>query len=272
MSHQLKLICSEAEKGLAIALLWERGTTGVIESEQPGGLIELAAFFTTPFPADEFAAWAPRWETIEDTNWVRIVMESWDPIEVGERFFIVPEWRQDATPAGRLRLVVRPGIALGTGYHPTTQMCLEAMERRLRSGDRVFDLGCGSGVLSHAARLLGAGEILACDIDPQATGAAAENLRAAGVDVLLFTGSTRSVPDGVVDLLIANISPATLIEMAPEIRRLLAPGARAILSGFEPERRDEIRAAMAAQDLTSIECDTRGEWACEVVGRRAIQQ
>ena len=128
MSWVLRLSGPAADLELLIARLWELGTTGIIEDPCPGDEFQLRAFFPQRFEAGEFAAWQPAWEEAEDKNWVRIIMDSWDPIEVGERFFVAPDWRDDPTPPGRIRLVVRPGVALGTGYHPTTQMCLEAME------------------------------------------------------------------------------------------------------------------------------------------------
>ncbi|MCP5114311.1 MAG: methyltransferase, partial [bacterium] len=205
----LLLTCPAAETELLIAELWERGTSGVIEGEELGGAVELQAFFDEEFATEAFADYSPRWQVAEERNWVREIMEGWDPLEVGERFFVVPDWRDDPTPPGRLRLDVHPGIALGTGYHATTQMCLEAMERHLRPGGCFFDLGAGSGILSHAAHLLGAGRILGCDIDPQATASAARNLRRANVSAQVYTGSTRSIVDGSIDLLAANISAAT---------------------------------------------------------------
>jgi len=250
-----------------VARLWELGTTGIIEDEQPGGQVVLRAFFPEPFPAAEFGPWNARWEEEEEKNWARIVMESWEPINVGERLFVVPDWRDEPTPHGRVRLVIHPGIAFGTGYHPTTQMCLEAVERCLRPTDTVLDLGCGAGILAQAAGLLGAPRILACDIDPVATTAAAENLRLAGTRAFLYTGSARAVRDGAIDLLVANITAETLIAAAPEVRRLLAPGGRAILSGFAPARREEVRAAYSAAGFAPLDSAERGGWACETLGQ-----
>src|SRR5204863_7377462 len=103
-----------------------------------------------------------------ETDWVQATQDAWPPLFVGEKFFVVAPWRTEPTPPGRLRLEINPGIQCGTGQHPCTQLCLQAMERVLRPGDRVLDVGSGSGILSIAAALLGAAMVVACDLDPEA--------------------------------------------------------------------------------------------------------
>src|SRR6185369_9323104 len=142
-----------------LAELWEAGTTGVIEGD---GCVD--AFF------DDFAAAAAFGNPLQaaDRDWVQETEDAWPPILVGDKFFVVAPWRKEPTPPGRFRLEINPGIQCGTGQHPCTQLCLEAMERLIRPGDRVLDVGTGSGILSLAARMLGAGQVVACDIDPDA--------------------------------------------------------------------------------------------------------
>lgn len=267
--HALLLECSAEEKDLLVAELWERGTRGVVEYERPPDRFLLEAFFPEPFPPEPFAAYRPRWEPVEEVNWARVTMESFEPILAGERFFIVPDWRDDPAPPGRLRLVIRPGVALGTGYHPTTQMCLEAMERHLRPGQTFLDLGAGSGILTHAAALLGAGRLIACDTDPQAAEAAAENLARAGVNALLFVGSSNALRDAVADFAAANISPDAAIALAGDIARLLRPRGLAVLSGFEPPSLGRVREAAGAASFEILEENARDGWAALTVRRRS---
>ena len=118
-------------------------------------------------------------------------------MEVGERFFLVPEWRDDPAPPGRFRIAVNPGMAFGTGVHETTQLCIEALERVVRPGIAVLDVGTGSGILAQAARLLGAAKVYACDIDPVAVAIAGNG----------FIGSVNAVASAKVDVVVANISP-----------------------------------------------------------------
>jgi ribosomal protein L11 methyltransferase len=260
----LLLACRSEDKDRLVAELWEQGTAGIIEHERPADQFLLEAFFRRPFPLDSWRDWNAHWEPVEDVNWARLVMESWEPIVVGSRFFVVPDWRQDPTPPGRLRLEVRPGLALGTGYHPTTQMCLEAMERHFTAGKRFLDVGAGSGILAHAARLLGAGQVVACDVDLQAVESAVGNLERTRVPALVFAGSVTALAAGSADFLAANISPDTVITMIPKMARVLAPGGHAVLSGFEPHHLDSVRTAAATTGFETLESITRDAWACVV--------
>jgi ribosomal protein L11 methyltransferase len=203
-----------------IAELWEAGTLGVIEGD---GFVqaffqdeESAGRFGTPIPAD-------------NRDWVQTTEEAWPPILVGEKFFVVAPWRTEPTPTGRFRLEINPGMQCGTGQHPCTRLCLEAMERVIRPGDRVLDVGTGSGILSIAARMLGAETVVACDIDPEAARAA-----------VFFVGSVDAVRSGAFDVVVANISEIVIGDLKPEFERVAH---RRILSGFQ---------------------DKRGEWTCVV--------
>src|SRR5579871_267501 len=139
-----------------IAALAEAGTAGIVEGD---GWVE--AFFDDATAAREFGE--PR-ETAE-VDWVAQTEDAWPPLLVGEKFFVVAPWRTEPTPPGRFRLEINPGTQCGTGQHPCTQLCLAAMERLIRPGDSVLDVGSGSGILSQAAMLLGAGRVVACDVD-----------------------------------------------------------------------------------------------------------
>ncbi len=138
---------------------------------------------------EHFAEFSPELREEEPTDWERVSREAWPPICVGERFYLVAPWDEAAaTPEGRLRLEIYPGMACGTGRHPATQLCLQAIERFVRPGARVLDVGSGSGILSDAARLMGAARVIGCDIDPDAVRIARER-----VDVPMFVGSVDAV-------------------------------------------------------------------------------
>ena len=130
-------------------------------------------------------------------DWVAFAREYLQPMEIGQRIFVVPEWRDDATPPGRIRIEVNAGLAFGTGAHETTRLCLEAIERHLRPGMTVADVGTGSGILSEAAIKLGAGAAYACDTDHGAVIVARENFARAGVAVPVFVGSADSIASAV---------------------------------------------------------------------------
>lgn len=192
-----------------IADLYEAGTLGLIEHD---GWVE--AFFDDRETAAEFGE--P--QEAPNVDWVQQTKDAWPPLLVGEKFFLVPPWRTEPTPEGRFRLEINPGLQCGTGQHPCTQKCLEAMERIVKPGDSVLDVGSGSGILSIAAKLLGAGRVVACDIDPEAS--------------LDFIGSVDAVRDNAFDIVVANISEDVIGKMRPDFERVAK---HRILSGFQDE-------------------------------------
>jgi ribosomal protein L11 methyltransferase len=243
----LRLECSADDKDRLIAELWQLGTSGIIEHDLPGARWHLEAFFEAPFDASGFVAFAPRWSAAEERDWIAEAQSQWQPVLVGSRFFLAPSWCSDPAPPGRLRLEMQPGQACGTGWHPATQVALEALDRWLDPGATVLDLGTGSGILSVAASLLGAGRILACDIDPAAALVARDRLRTEGIPTRVFAGSVRSIGSGQLDLVVANINAPTLVSLAPEIRRALKPGGRVLLSGFAVRQLDRVREAFGPE-------------------------
>jgi ribosomal protein L11 methyltransferase len=220
----LDLDCTQETKDMLIATLWERGSSGIVELDDE----HLRAFFDDEAGAARmsqmFGGAAHVWENVD---WIAKSRENLEPMEVGTRFFLAPEWRDDPTPAGRFRIAINNGLAFGTGRHETTRLCLELLELYVKPGMTVIDVGTGSGILAQAATLLGASRVIGCDIDPLAVEVAA----ASGMNV--FTGSTPAIASGIADIVVANISPEGLREMAAEWPRLLKPGAFAILSGVE---------------------------------------
>lgn len=267
--YVLRLICTADQADELVGELWRRGTRGIIEDELPGDRRQLRAYFDEPFPIDELAPFSPRWEYEQPRNWAREIMDSWSPIVVGERFFIAPEWRSDPTPPGRLRLVVYPGAALGTGYHPTTQLCLEAMEKLARPEDIFVDVGTGSGILCQAAWLLGIRKLIGCDTDPEAIRIARENLFARQrVPALLFTGSVEALRSGLATLVAANIGRAPLVERAAELSRILRPGGYCLATGFDSEEAPLLKVPFEEAGFSLVEESERAEWAFQLWQRR----
>lgn len=214
-----------------IAELSEQNTAGIVEED--GGI---RAFFENDRdPAqllDRFAEYSPELRQEPSVDWAQATRDAWPPLLIGRRFFLVAPWSDQSgsnepTPGGRLRLEVYPGRACGTGRHPATQLCLEAMEQYVRPGDRVLDVGAGSGILSAAAALLGAGDVVGCDVDHDAVEIARERVR-----LPLFTGSADAVRSNWADVVIANIDSATIERLAPELARVRKPDSTLILSGF----------------------------------------
>jgi ribosomal protein L11 methyltransferase len=224
----------DEDKDLTIAELWEAGCTGIVEVEDDAATARLRAFFDDDARQPELQArFGGEIQPADNRDWVAFAREHLQPMEIGERIFVIPEWRDDPTPPGRIRIVVNAGLAFGTGAHQTTRLCLEAIERNLRPGAAMVDVGTGSGILCEAAVKLGAGHAWAADTDPEAVAVAKENFARAGVRVPVLIGSANAVANSVADLIAANISPAWIAELAAEWVRILKPGGVGILSGFE---------------------------------------
>ncbi|HVN04196.1 MAG TPA: 50S ribosomal protein L11 methyltransferase [Bryobacteraceae bacterium] len=255
----IELECDSARKDVLIAELWEAGSAGIVELDSGG----LRAFFDDDLAraalADRFRAVS--WRQEEQRDWVAESRAGFEPLAVGRRFFLVPEWRADPAPDGRFRIVVNPGMAFGTGRHETTQLCLEALETYLRPGTPMLDVGTGCGILAHAAALLGARAVYACDIDPEAV-AIARGM--AGPNV--FTGSVDAVRSGSAELIAANISPEAIVALASDLMRCLAPDGVALVSGFERQEMAMVEAAFAPHGGVIRAAQDKGTWALLVVG------
>jgi ribosomal protein L11 methyltransferase len=240
----IDITCAPEGKDLTIAELWEAGCTGIIEVDD---IASLRVFFDDDARADALQSrFGGEIKPADTRDWVAFAHEYLKPMEIGERIFVRPEWRGDPTPPGRIRILVNAGLAFGTGAHETTRLCLEAIERHLKPGMTVVDVGTGSGILAEAAVKLGAGEVHANDNDPEAIAVARENFEKAGVDVVLSLGSAGDFPDSFADLIVANISPAWISDLALEWPRVLKPGGVAILSGFEASDIPGVSAALEA--------------------------
>jgi len=236
-----------------IAELADFGTTGI--TEEDGGL---RAFFDESANRGlllrRFAEFAPEVREETPTDWAQVSRDAWPPVTVGQRFYLVPPWRRDEpTPPGRVLLEVFPGMACGTGRHPATQLCLQAIERYVKPGDRVLDVGTGSGILARAAALMGAERVIACDIDPDAVRVARECRDSPP----LFIGSIDAVRSRWADVIVANIDAAALDLLAPELERARKTESILILSGFPV---GDIPEGFQPREILQ-----HGEWQCFVV-------
>jgi ribosomal protein L11 methyltransferase len=199
-------------------------------------------------------------EDVEERDWVRAWMDDFRPMRFGERLWIVPTGYEPPDP-GAVNLLLDPGLAFGTGTHPTTALCLEWLDAHLPVHANVIDYGCGSGVLAIAALRLGARHCIGVDLDPQALVATRDNARRNGIpDEQLPVCLPEGLEAEPADLVMANILSGPLVELAPVLGRLVRPGGRLILSGLLAEQTNTVAAAY--RDTFSIEPPTlREEWA-----------
>jgi len=198
-----------------------------------------------------------RTERIEDEDWVQVTQAQFTPIQVAERLWIVPSWCEPPDPDA-LTIVLDPGLAFGTGSHPTTRLCIEWLARRVGGGERVLDYGCGSGILAIAAMKFGAGAALGVDIDPDAVTAARAN--AARNDAGARFQDTVAPLDMNADLVVANILANPLKVLAPLLAAHTRRGGRIALAGLLASQADDVSTAYAPWFEMSV-FGVREEWA-----------
>ena len=213
-----------------VTRLHESPFTGLAQTNRSDGLVDFEAWFVTEEDARQAIprlqnpdrqGGDPTIQEIQNQNWNATYQSTWQPLKIGERWYLVPPGDTSPTPHNRLRLQLKPGLAFGNGDHPTTHLCLIAMEHLLRQGDTFLDVGCGSGLLSEAAHLLGA-KACGCDLAPL------------DLPTNSFIGSVEAIKSQSIDVAVMNIQAGILVDLWPELARVTKR--HAILSGFLPEQ------------------------------------
>ena len=206
-----------------------------------------------------------QFEALRRSEWETAFHRHLRPVRVG-RLLVRPRPCAEVPRAGEVVVDLEPGLAFGTGDHPTTRMALAALERSLRPGDRVLDFGTGSGVLACAAARLGAGAVLALDIDPQAVSAARRNVALNGLDIVTVA-QADAPPIGCApyDVAVANISAGVIVSILPALLASVRPGGRCLLGGIIAPQLSRVTRALAAttadqQPLQPSEVHSDGEW------------
>ena len=200
--------------------------------------------------------------TVPDKDWNATWAASLTPLRLGRRILIRQSWHSSEEGFDGIELVIDPRRAFGTGHHPTTQLVVEWLEKQLSGGERVLDVGTGSGILSMAAIRLGAASALGIDNDREAIECAREYARVNGFgeELELRVGSFGDCPDGYFDVIVANIDGKTLPALCPELPRLLKPGGMVCLSGLQEHDLEEITAAVNSAGFAVKTKTIREEW------------
>jgi len=298
--RELVLTCSESQAEVLSDALLEAGALAVSTEDADVDTEHEQALFGEPGTEPETLAWrqnhviallpegqdpaqfmapiveaglASEWETREvpDADWVRLTQSQFGPIVVSDRIWIVPSWHRDDAglppPSGDgevIRIELDPGLAFGTGSHPTTHLCLQWLSAHIEGGETVLDYGCGSGILAIAARMLGAGTVHAVDIDEQAVVSTRHNAKANGVVLQAFL--PEALPGGSSQIVVANILSNPLKILAPMLSARVAPGGSLVLSGVLERQAGEVAQAYAPWIDLQV-WQAREGWVC-LAGRR----
>lgn len=238
-------------------------TSAVWQHNLVNALFESEAFVTdilqacctslgiSPIPAHKI-------ETLEESDWVRLTQAQFDPIRISQRLWIVPTWHTPTDPSA-INIALDPGLAFGTGSHPTTRLCLRWLDSHLHNGESVLDYGCGSGILAIAAMKLGAGNAVGVDVDAQAVQASCDNAAANQVDADFYLPEQVSLAQ--YDVVVANILTNPLRALAPLLAGATKTGGRIVLSGVLGEQAAEV-IRIYAQWFEMAPAVTEDGWAC----------
>lgn len=217
-------------------------------------------------------------QNLQEEDWEESWKQYYQPIPIGEKLLIVPQWLSPENPEHRIPVVLDPGMIFGTGAHASTQMCLRALEQTIHGGERVIDLGSGSGILSIAALLLGAQEATGVDIDPKAEDIARENAALNGLTAPRFRAVTgnvigdkammESLSEGGYDVVLANIVADVIIPLSAVVPHFLRPDGVFICSGILNTRLPEVERAIEAAGLTITQREMQEDW-CRLTARRS---
>ena len=207
-------------------------------------------------------------DNVADADWENNWKRFYKPMEIGERLLVVPQW-EEARDDGRVKLVLNPGLTFGTGSHATTRLCLQALDKYIRGGEKILDLGCGSGILSIAALRLGAESAFACDIDEKCVDVAYENAALNGIGKDRYTvrwgnvltdAALRQEMGAGYDIVVANIVADVIMGLSPHVRPFLKPDGLFLCSGIIDDRAAEVLEKLKADGWDVFEQRSSEGW------------
>ena len=245
--------------------------------EEVSSLRSQMLLLRSQYPKAELGTLEISLANLQDEDWENNWKQYYQPLPIGEKLLVVPQWLTPENPEGRLPVLLDPGMIFGTGAHASTQMCMIALEQAVHGGETVIDLGSGSGILSITALLLGASHATGVDIDPKAEDIARENAAINGLGADRFTAVTGDVIadnammerlSGEYDLVLANIVADVIIPLSPLVPRFLKADGLFICSGILEQRLDEVKAAIVKAGLEIVSVRMIEDW-CQITARLA---
>lgn len=265
---QVSVVLPQAKVEIVSAQLFELGCCGVVE-EDISDEVRLTAYFeAVQNKAEIEQALVPyecRFEQVPDTDWTLGWRSFFQPVYPTPRMAICPPWDRVPGPPGGFTIAIDPQMAFGTGHHETTRLALLGLEKKIMPGDRVLDVGTGSGILSIVAVKLGASEVMAVDIEANAIENARANCILNGVDTKVVLGQySVDRVSGVFDVGVANIISSILFPIIPELAKRLYPEGYAILGGILDCERETFCAVLDRTNLVIDEMLEDGEWLCAI--------
>ncbi len=208
---------------------------------------------------------------VNEEEWATAWKKYYNPVKISKRFTIVPTW-ENYTPVSSDELIIEldPGMAFGTGTHPTTVMCVQALERTVNAGDRVIDVGTGTGVLSIAAAMLGSKSVTALDLDEVAVHSAKINIKLNKVNELVTVAQNNLLDgiDGPADIVVANILAEIIMRFTDDVARVVKKDGYFIASGIIQQKRDEVKANIVQAGFTIVETLVMEDWVAFIAKRK----
>ncbi len=223
-------------------------------------------FLSRGLTEEELGSWDFELEEKKSEDWSKKWKEKWDVTHVTERIAVVPDWIDYKAKSDEVIIKLEPGCAFGTGTHQTTQLCMKALEKYMKSGDKVADIGMGSGILSILAKKLGASSVYGCDNDDTVIDVAKENAKKNGVECFFELGTADNVSDKF-DFVCANILHFVLAEIMGDLKNIMKTGALMSLSGILEEKKQMVIEAYEKEGLELVEEIKQDQWTSFVVKR-----
>ena len=206
---------------------------------------------------------------VNQEDWESAWKQYFKPVHVTDRIVVKPEWEEYSPQEGEIVIEIDPGMAFGTGTHETTSMCINQIEKNLKAGDRVIDIGSGSGILSMAAVLLGAEKATGVDLDPVAVRVALENVELNNLQdkIDILHGNLTDVIREKADIVVANIMADIILILLEDVREFIKDDGLFISSGIIQEKRAAVEARLLEKNFSIVEVETKGEW-CAITAHK----